>query len=120
MIRKPKALIPKETDIVKACLQYLNLVGVFAWRSNTGAVSGTYKGKDRFIRFGPKGQSDIIGILPDGRFLAVEVKRPGGKLTFEQDMFLDTIRKRGGVALHVQSLQECEDWVREAMTRGKG
>ncbi len=47
-----------------------------AWveRQNTGAT----KVGERFIRFGWRGCSDLIGMLKDGRLLAVEVKAPGG------------------------------------------
>ncbi len=47
-----------------------------AWveRQNTGAA----KVGERFIHFGWRGCSDLIGMLKDGRLLAVEVKAPGG------------------------------------------
>jgi len=83
-------------------------------------VSGEYKGKGRFIRFGPPGQSDILGVLPDGRILAIEVKKPGGKKpTFEQVLFLETIRRHGGVGMVVYTLLECQEWVGEAITKGR-
>lgn len=67
-----------------------------AWaeRQNTGAaqVGG------RFVRFGWRGCSDVIGMLKDGRLLAVEVKAPSGKLRAEQAEFLSLVRRFGGVA----------------------
>jgi hypothetical protein len=46
--------------------------------------------------------SDLIGIAPDGRFLAVEVKKPGWKGPTNdrekaQDNFLALVRARGGI-----------------------
>ena len=48
-----------------------------AWceRQNTGAV----KVDGRFIRYGWRGCSDLLGMLKDGRLLAVEVKAPKGQ-----------------------------------------
>jgi hypothetical protein len=67
-----------------------------AWceRQNTGAA----KVGGRFIRFGWPGCSDLIGMLKDGRLLAVEVKAPSGKLRDEQAEFLSLVRRFGGVA----------------------
>lgn len=67
-----------------------------AWveRQNNGA----FKDGDRFVRFGWPGCSDIIGQLRDGRFLAVEVKAPGGRLSEAQSLFIDRVRAAGGVA----------------------
>jgi len=98
----------RERDVLKDCLEYLNLKGVFAWRNNTGAV----KVKSRFIKFGYKGSSDIIGILPNGRFLAIECKREnGGVLSQEQKEFLQTILKNKGLALVVHSVEELQKFV---------
>ncbi len=95
-----------ETALVKACLIWLNLKGVFAWRQNTGATVATYKGKQRFVRYGLAGTSDIIGILPGGQFLAIECKLPGGKPTPLQVAFLAVIVAYGGVGIVVHSLEE--------------
>ncbi len=45
-----------------------------------------------------KGVSDIIGQLRDGRFFAMEVKRPGEKPTPEQAEFLALVADAGGVS----------------------
>lgn len=67
-----------------------------AWcaRMNTG---GAFRGK-RYVAFGFKGLSDIIGQTVDGRFLAVEVKRPGENPTPEQSFFLALVAAYGGVS----------------------
>ena len=103
----------KEQDTVRAILAYLGARGVLAWRNNVGAVSAG----GRFVRFGSKGMSDIIGVLPPrletnnrnfGRFLAIEVKRPGQQPTPYQAGFLDQVRKAGGVAFVATSVQDVE------------
>ena len=94
-----------ESAVVKACLQYLVLKHVMAWRNNTGvARPSRADGSTGFLRFGAVGSSDIIGIMPDGRFLAVECKAKGGKLSEPQRFFLADIRKHGGVAIVVYSV----------------
>lgn len=106
---------PLEREIQKAIIEWLNLqYGCKAWRSNTGAVVREYKGKKRFTRFGQPGMSDIIGIYR-GRFLAVEVKRPGNRPTTEQALFLQEIRTLGGIAFVATSVDDCEAKWREAM-----
>lgn len=75
-----------------------------AWceRQNTGAA----KVGERFIRFGWRGCSDLIGMMKDGRLLAVEVKAPSGKLRTEQAEFLSLVRRFGGVAFVARSLSD--------------
>jgi hypothetical protein len=99
---------PRESDLVKACLQLLKLRGVYCWRQNSGAaVFGQGKAR-RFVQMtrGVQGVSDILGILPGGRFLAVEAKRPGNWPTAHQEAFLDAVRAQGGVALVVHDVGE--------------
>jgi hypothetical protein len=99
----------KEADVLRACLDYLKLSGVLCWRNNTGAtVARNAAGRKRFIRFGAPGSSDILGVLPGGKFLAVETKRPGGKLSVLQSEFLAAVTIAGGVALCVSDVRELQ------------
>lgn len=79
--------------------------GIFCWRNNTTGVFDPTKKTFRTFS-GLRGVADILGVLDDGRFLAIEVKRPKGKLSPEQDEFLENVAKRGGVATCVHSLDE--------------
>jgi hypothetical protein len=95
---------PRETELVGACLRLLALRGVFAWRNNSGAfVIGKGRAR-RFVRAGAVGAPDIIGVLPGGRFLAVECKRPGRRPTPAQDAFLDRLRQAGALALVIDDV----------------
>jgi VRR-NUC domain len=98
----------READILRACLTWLHLQGVYCWRQNQGAIAAVSQGKRRFFRFsGISGVSDILGLLrPSGRLLAIEVKRPGCQPTPEQQIFLEVIQANGGLALCVHSLDE--------------
>lgn len=46
--------------------------------------------------------------MPDGRFLAIEVKAAKGKVSPHQQLFLDEIRARGGVAFVARAIDEVE------------
>ena len=75
-----------------------------AWveRQNTGA----FKQDGRFIRFGWRGCSDLLGQLKDGRFLAVEAKSPKGRIRPEQAIFLERVRLAGGVAFVARNCRD--------------
>jgi hypothetical protein len=99
---------PRESDLVRACLAYLQLAKVPAWRNNSGAAAfAGPAGRKRFVRFSVEGCSDILGVLPPaGRLLAVECKRPGGKLTPAQAAFLSAVGAAGGLAFVVRSVDD--------------
>jgi hypothetical protein len=98
---------PTESSLVKACLAYLQLAKVPAWRNNSGAAAFAGPAGRRFVRFSVEGCSDILGVLPpSGRLLAVECKRPGGKLTAAQAAFLSAVGAAGGLAFVVRSVDD--------------
>jgi len=112
---------PREADVLRACLAYLKHMyplradgngvfrGICAWRSNNAGVRRTdpKTGRQWHQFTGLKGVADILGVLaPSGRLLAIECKRPGGKLSPEQEQFLDVIRQAGGLACVVRSVDE--------------
>lgn len=100
----------RETEIQKAILEYLRYNGFFVWRNNVGSGFNTNPdGKQYFTRFGFKGLSDIIGLTKDGRFLAIEVKKPGMKPTESQQWFLDNVKKNGGVAFVATSIDDVQE-----------
>ena len=93
-----------EGCIKASCLRYLEKQNIFAWNSPTGAV----KIGDRWVSFGKRGSADILGCLPGGRFLAVEIKSANGKLSPEQTAFLKKIRDLGGFAVVVKSWRQLD------------
>ena len=109
----PEKSAPRKNDRPEAAvlvevLHALRKHPAVAWceRQNSGA---TREG-DRFIRYGWRGCSDVLGQLTDGRFLAVEVKSETGRLRPEQADFLDRVRTAGGLAFVARS---CADVARE-------
>ena len=110
-----------EREIQRAILDYLAAQHILAWRANTGAFRGTYKGQERFVRFGLKGQPDIFAVLPPfGRLVAIEVKRPGGKLSVHQAAFLDAIARQGGIGLCVSSPAELDEKLQRYLEPSNG
>ena len=97
-----------ETDLSRAIRQTLERLGVWCWRSQAGTARG---GRTHLA---PAGTPDILGILPGGRALGLEVKRPGEKATPEQRAWGERCRVMGGVFAVVTSAQEAVDVVRTA------
>lgn len=97
---------PREADIQRSCRQWLALVAL-PIRVNSAAV----KVDGRFFRANDQpGCSDLVVCLPPaGRFCAVEVKRPGGRVTPGQKSFLDRVAALGGLALVVTSLDDLRE-----------
>lgn len=95
-----------EAAVLAACLQYLARSGIFAWRNGSGRARFGTGSAARWVQFGIVGGSDILGVLPDGRILAIETKATSGRTTVEQDVFLETIRGAGGVALVCRSVDD--------------
>ena len=97
----------KESDIQRLILDYLKAKKILAFRMNTGAASGTYKGKRWFMRFGSPGMADILCFLPPNHFchvLWIEVKREGGKLSPDQKAFRDLVQEKGHYYLEANRL----------------
>lgn len=106
---------PRESDIQSAILQLLRAHPRVGWaaRMNTGGMEQTdANGKTRYIAFAFKGCSDILGQLKDGRFLAIEVKRPGNKPTAEQTAFLETVARYKGVAFVARSVEDVDVYLK--------
>jgi hypothetical protein len=93
---------PSEAQILRAIMALLRHHPKVAsyWRQNSGTFAERNRdGSVRYIRANTaKGMSDIMGVLKDGRTLAIEVKSRTGRMRPGQEEFLQTIRQAGGVA----------------------
>ena len=90
---------PLEKVIQKEIKQALDKAKLTHWRIEmSGKLVSTGANESTMIPSENPGISDIIGILPDGRFFAIEIKRPGGKLSSHQVRFLSDIKDNNGVA----------------------
>ena len=118
---KPFKLTPPrilESDRQSQIIDWLRVehaAGRVSWfcRNNGGAV----KTATRVIRFyalyagfgtSSKGKADIDGMLPGGRYFALEVKQPGKKATPEQADFIATVIAGGGIAGVVTGFEDVE------------
>lgn len=116
--RKPPR--PRESEIQASGMALLRTLGWRVFRRNTGAMTATYKGRDRFIRFSEPGQSDCWAVLPDGRHGEVEFKRPGEWPTAAQLAWLRSMNGVGGsVAFWVSDLKDLEEVARHVQRGGK-
>ncbi len=107
-----------ETTLQRHIQLALSAAGCTVWRNETAQawlgrnVGANRRGEVRLtgarqIRCGLcVGSSDLVGIAPDGRFLAVEVKRPQGRVTAEQRRFVDAVIAAGGIAGIARSVDE--------------
>ena len=91
-----------ERDIVAAIRRYLGTLGedVFFWKEHGGP-------------YGVSGVPDIICCYK-GRFLGLEAKLPGGKLTALQKRALERINRAGGIARRVESVDDVKAIIAQA------
>ena len=110
-LRKPSGQ-PTEAQILKAIVALLKHHPRVAqcWRQNSGTFQERNRdGSVRYIRANTaKGMSDIMGVLKDGRTLAIEVKSATGRMRPGQEEFLATIRQAGGVAGVCRSVEDAQ------------
>lgn len=94
-----------EQDIQKTILDYLKLKRYVVFKHHSTG-STIRDGKAVYFAHGEKGISDIIACSPKGTFVAIEVKKRGGKASPEQLEFLERIRAYGGIGILAYSLDD--------------
>ena len=97
-----------ESDIQTLILAWLLTQKFFVWRNKSEGTFDPLTGRRRAMNQvgAKKGVPDILGILPDGRFLAIEVKTQTGKVSPEQGDFIRQANTLGGLALVARSLDD--------------
>lgn len=108
----------KESSIQSLIMMALSQANCIVWRVDTaGAWVGqiAYRERDiitlknaKMIHAGLcKGGSDIIGIhKPTGKFIAIEVKNKNGRITEEQQRFINAIKAANGIAGIARSVED--------------
>jgi hypothetical protein len=113
----------QETPIQDLIMLALSEAGCKVWRNETaGAWVGNIihrSGRQvtlanaTMLSFGLAiGSSDIIGLTPSGRFLALEVKTQTGRPTKEQRIFLKIVSDSGGIAGIVRTPEQALQLIR--------
>ncbi len=95
--------------LTKHALRVLDLKGWNVWRQNNG---GVYDPTNQCFRANSStpGISDIIGFHKrTGQFIACEIKVGKDTLSQEQILFLDRVRRAGGVAMEVRTIDQLEN-----------
>ena len=101
-----------EKEIMAEIRVWLNFKGIWHYKQWQGLGS-------------LHGISDIIGILNSpgygygGKYLAIEVKRKGAKLSDKQEQFLNRVRVEGGIGLVCYSVEDLVVQLREFGVRDK-
>lgn len=82
----------KEADITRQIRDFLKMQNIWHWKHWSGMGSAP-------------GVSDILGCY-QGRFMAIEVKRPGRKATDAQRRFIDNVNDAGGIGFVADSIED--------------
>lgn len=87
----------RESTIQAEILQYLRWRRIPAW--------STHSSRNR-----PEtpGMADILGVLPGGRFLAIECKAEAGKASELQLDFMASVNAVGGLAFVARSVEDVQ------------
>ena len=66
------------------------------------------RAQDRYMQLAPgeKGISDIIACSPKGIFWAIEVKKPGGRVSSDQIAFLNRVRANNSIGIIAYSIDD--------------
>lgn len=108
-IFKLKPISLSEKDIENQILKLLRFkYNIFAWKNYS---TGIYDPRTRKFRKAHtiKGVADILGVLLDGKLLAIEVKKKPNKPTIDQINFINHINSRHGIAFVAYNLTDVEN-----------
>src|SRR4030067_158469 len=93
------------TQMQNLTINLIRDIGGRAWRNNTG---GGFR-NGRLIKYGEVGSGDVIGFLPDGLFISVEIKTLNDSTSAEQIEFIEQVRAVGGVAFIAAQIKDVDD-----------
>lgn len=92
----------RESKIEKALVTQVKSIGGLAWK---------------FVSPGTAGVPDRLVILPDGRTIYVELKRPGQKPEPLQEYRHKQLRERGHQVHVIDSIEGVKAFIREVMPK---
>lgn len=107
-----------ESQVINMVMLEASKRSIRLWRNNSGAFEDK---TGRLVRFGLGNtsakenkvmkSSDLIGVAPDGRFVAIECKRPDWKWVLcerveAQRNFIDLVKRLGGIGFFTDGDKE--------------
>ena len=96
-----------ESAVIQQVKQVIKVTGLKIQRINTGCFQIGEGANHRFIKTADAGTCDFEGYDNNGRFVAIECKRPsGGRLSPAQKERIADINRKGGVAFVAHSGEE--------------
>lgn len=106
--KKGKITSISANALTKHALRILDLKGFHVWRQNNAGVYDPGKKVFRANSATP-GISDIIGFhRQTGQFIACEIKAGKDRLSPEQTIFLERVKRCGGISMVVRSIDDLE------------
>lgn len=115
-----KIRVSHEKSMQKSILEWLYVAYpmIKAWKVNSvGTFSkqrGCFLKPDKYTK---KGVSDLIGIFPNGTWLAIEVKIKPNKPTPEQLDFLNMIADHSGISMWVYNIEQVETNLKQELQK---
>jgi hypothetical protein len=98
-----------EKQIENSIIEFLQRKGVFVWKNQSTAIyDPTRKAFRKVGKYQLSGVADIIGVLADGKFLAIEVKAAKGRVSDKQKSFLQKVNDCGGIGFIARSIEDVE------------
>ena len=103
-----------ESAVIQQVKQVIKMTGLKIQRINTGSFQIGAGQNRRYIKTAEAGTCDFEGYDNQGRFLAIECKRPnGGRLSPAQKERIADINRKGGVAFVAHSGEEALQKLKE-------
>jgi hypothetical protein len=104
----------KESELLSYALICLKQSGLVSWRVPNGPVTHSVNGNTVRKKSPIKGFPDLAGVLPNGKFFAIELKTDKGRLSPEQLDWITKLNMSGAMAVVLRSKEEIRDFITAA------
>lgn len=97
----------KESELLSFAITCLKQSGLVWWRVANGPIKHGGINKKSPI----KGFPDLAGVMPNGKFFAIELKTDKGKLSPEQTDWITKLNMSGAMAIVLRSKDEIREFI---------
>tara|TARA_R110002020_G_scaffold94189_1_gene226872 strand:+ start:150 stop:527 length:378 start_codon:yes stop_codon:yes gene_type:complete len=110
-----------EKEIENLILEYLSYMPGYFWKNQSVGVYDSVRKQFRksHNKFHVNGVSDILGCLPGGRLVGIEVKTKKGRATANQKAFMEKIGNCGALPFIARSVEDVKEQLEELKERNK-